>query len=121
MNWDIKLYEKENGDEPVKNFIAALPPKHKAKALWEIELLSLHGTSLKMPYVESIKGDRYKGLMELRVQQGNDVSRIFYFLPVGNKFILLHGFVKKTQKTPQKELETALRYKEDYMRRCSHE
>ncbi len=121
MNWDIKLYESENGDEPVKNFINRLPPKHKAKALWEIELLSLHGTALTMPYVASIKGDRYKGLMELRVQQGNDISRIFYFLPVGNKFILLHGFIKKTQRTPQKELETALRYKEDYMRRYSHE
>jgi phage-related protein len=70
-----------------------------------------------MPYVKSIRGEKYQGLWELRIQQGSDVSRIFYFLPVGNTFILLHGFLKKTQKIPPQELETALRYKADYLRR----
>ncbi|MCD8224175.1 MAG: type II toxin-antitoxin system RelE/ParE family toxin [Clostridiales bacterium] len=117
MNWNIELYATENGDEPVMLFLNSLSGKHRAKAIWEIDLLEKHGLSLKMPYVKNIQGERYKGLMELRVQQGNDISRIFYFLPLGNKFVLLHGFIKKDRKTPQKELETALRYKEDYVRR----
>lgn len=117
MNWSIELYATENGDEPVMNFLKSLPCKHRAKAIWEIDLLEKYGLSLKMPYVKNIQGARYKGLMELRIQQGNDISRIFYFIPMGKKFILLHGFVKKDQKTPRKELEIALRYKEDYMRR----
>ncbi len=117
MSWDIELYATENGEEPVMTFLYSLPGKHRAKAIWEIDLLEEHGLSLKMPYVKNIQGEKYRGLMELRVQQGNDISRIFYFLPIGNKFVLLHGFVKKDQKTPKKELETALRYKEDYVRR----
>lgn len=117
MSWSIELYATENGEEPVMQFLDSLPGKHRAKAIWELDLLEEHGLSLKMPYVKNIQGEKYKGLMELRVQQGNDISRIFYFLPIGNKFVLLHGFVKKAQKTPRKELETALRYKEDYVRR----
>lgn len=121
MKIEVKLYAKENGEEPVNNFIHSLPAKHKAKALWEIDLLMQHGLNLTKPYVDTIKGEKYKGLMELRIQQGTDISRIFYFLPIGSKFILLHGFVKKTQKTPLRELETALRYKEDYLRRFGNE
>ncbi|MCD8067909.1 MAG: type II toxin-antitoxin system RelE/ParE family toxin [Lachnospiraceae bacterium] len=117
MNWNIELYATENGDEPVTQFLNSLSGKHRAKAIWEIDLLEEHGLSLKMPYVKSIQGERYKGLMELRIQQGNDISRIFYFLPLGNKIVLLHGFIKKDRKTPKKELVTALRYKEDYIRR----
>ena len=117
MNWNIELYAAENGDEPVMQFLNSLSEKLRAKAIWEIDLLEKHGLTLKMPYVRNIQGERYKGLMELRVQQGNDISRIFYFLPMGNKIILLHSFIKKDQKTPKKELETALRYKEDYIRR----
>ena len=117
MDWNILLYQKENGEEPVMAFLNELPPKHRAKAIRDIDLLEEHGLSLKLPYVRNIEGEKYKGIMELRVQQGSDISRIFYFLPVGNSFVLLHGFVKKTQKTPKRELETAYRYMQDYLRR----
>lgn len=117
MSWNIKIYARENGSEPVMEFLNSLPPKHRAKAIWEIDLLEEHGPALREPYVKHIQGERYKGLMELRIQQGGDISRIFYFLPVGNTFVLLHGFVKKDQKTPARELETAARYMQDYRRR----
>lgn len=117
MKWIVQFYAKESGEEPVDDFIKTLPPKHRAKALWEINLLQIHGHGLTKPYVDTIKGERYKGLCELRIKQGSEISRIFYFMPVGNKFILLHGFVKKTQKTPTRELNTALRYMLDYLRR----
>jgi phage-related protein len=47
----------------------------------------------------------------------SNIFRIFYFLPENNKVILLHGIVKKKQKTPQKELEIALDRMRDYLRR----
>ena len=115
MKWKIEYYKKSDGTEPVTDFINTLPAKHAAKALWEIDLLEEFGTTLSMPYTKSIKGDKYKGLFELRIQQGNDISRIFYILPVGNTFILLHGFLKKGKKTPPLELATALRYMKDYL------
>ena len=120
MNWNVDYYMKENGESPVKDFIKTLPPKHSAKVLWEIELLEKLGTKMKAPYAASLKNKKYKGLWELRIQQGSNISRIFYFLPIGNTFILLHGFLKKSNKTPVIELETSLAYMNDYKRRINN-
>jgi phage-related protein len=57
------------------------------------------------------------GVFELRIQQGSDDSRIFYFFYVGSKIVLTNGFIKKTQKTPLPELARAKQYKDDYERR----
>lgn len=120
VDWKVDYYIKENGDSPVKDFIKILQKKHKAKVFWEIDLLEELGTTIKEPYAKPIQGKKYKGLWELRIQQSSDASRVFYFLPVGNKFILLHGFLKKTNKTPESELETALSYMNDYKRRVEN-
>ena len=118
MPWNIKFYKKKDGEAPVKKFFKSLPQKHRAKAYWIIELLKEYGTNLREPYTKSIKGEKYKGIWELRVKFAGDISRIFYFIPVKNTFILLHGFIKKTNATPKGELETAKHYMEDYLRRC---
>jgi phage-related protein len=49
---------------------------------------------------------------------GSDISRIFYFIPVGDDIVLLHGFIKKTQKTPPEEISKAKAYLSDYERRA---
>ena len=112
--WDIIFYEKQNGIFPVQEFLDGLPSKHRAKAVWEIELLETGGTALGMPYARHIE----KKLWELRVKFAGDISRIFYFTPRGNSIVLLHGFVKKTQRTPQREISIARSYLDDYERRC---
>ncbi|NSW53212.1 MAG: type II toxin-antitoxin system RelE/ParE family toxin [Anaerolineae bacterium] len=104
---EIIFYENLNGECSVESFLDQLPVKHRAKAIRSIELLQTFGTSLTEPHVTKILGSRYKGLYELRIQFASDISRIIYFLFDGDKFILVHGFVKKTQKTPAKELEIA--------------
>jgi phage-related protein len=118
MNWEVEYYQKENGEIPVLEFLLSLNPKMRAKAYSEIELLQKHGTFLREPYVKSIKGDKFKGLFELRIKFGTDITRIFYFTFRNNMFVLLHGFIKKSDKTPERELERAKRYKEDYEKRC---
>jgi hypothetical protein len=60
MNIEVKVYAKENGEEPVNEFIRSLPIKHRAKALWEIDLLMQHGLNLKTPLRELAKALRYK-------------------------------------------------------------
>ena len=120
LDWKVDYYIKECGESPVKDFIKSLPPKHSAKVLWEIDLLEKLGTNIKEPYAKSIQGEKYKGLWELRIQQGSDISRVFYFLPVSNIFILLHGFVKKGNRTPTGELETAMAHMNDYKRRIGN-
>ena len=52
-----------------------------------------------------------EGLYEIRVQQGNDIFRIFCFFDQGQLVVLANGFQKKTQKTPKKEIELALKIK----------
>ena len=121
MRWKIISYEKENGQKPVDEFLKTLPSKHKAKAIWEIELLAEYGTALKEPYTKSLKGDNYDGLWELRIKFASNISRIFYFMPIGDTFILLHGFIKKTEKTPKNEIEKAKQYMDDYKRRVNNE
>jgi phage-related protein len=118
MKWIIELYEKENQECPILNFIQSLPPKHRAKIEREIDLLEEFGVNLIYPHTRKIEGDNYKGLWELRIQFASDVSRIFYFIHLGNTFVLLHGLLKKTNKTPAKELEIAKKYMLDYTRRC---
>ncbi len=117
MKWKIEFYQKENEEYPVKKFIDGLTKKHFAKALWEIGLLEEYGTVLKEPYAKAIKGEEYKGIWELRIKFASDISRIFYFMPIGDKFVLLHGFVKKTEETPASEIDIAKRYMNDYKRR----
>jgi phage-related protein len=92
----------------------------RAKAFSSIELLGEMGISLREPYVKAIKGPRFKGLWELRVKFSSDIVRIFYFTYKHNNIILLHGFIKKTEKSPINELERALRFKTEFERRNGH-
>jgi phage-related protein len=93
----------------------------RAQAFSEIELLEKHGFKLKELYVKPVKGSNYKGIFELRIKFASDICRIFYFAYHEKTFVLLHGFTKKTEKTSLRELERALRYKDDYERRCDDE
>lgn len=121
MNFEIEYYQKENGNIPVLEFLLSLNPKLRAKAYSEIELLSKHGNELREPHIKAIKGTRNKGIYELRIKFSSDISRIFYFCLSNNTYILLSGFIKKTDKTPEREIERARRYKIDYERRCEDE
>ncbi len=121
MKWQIELYVKKNGDIPVLEFLLALEPKMRAKARSLIDLLQKCGTNLREPYVAPIKGKKYKGLWELRVKFSSNITRIFYFMCKGNKFVLLNGIRKKSQKTPIDELDQALRYMQDFERRVNNE
>lgn len=85
----------------------------KLKALWEVDLLEEYGTALTMPHAKHIEGD----LWELRIRFASDISRVFYFYPLAHKIVLLHGFIKKTNKTPKREIETAKKRMADYQER----
>lgn len=115
--FELDFYMKENGKVPVRDFLYTLAPKLRAKAFRDIELLKKLGNELKEPYVKPIKGKENKGLFELRIKFSNDIARIFYFTYYNNKFVLLHGFIKKTVKTPENEIKKARKYMEDYKRR----
>lgn len=113
MDWAIEYFYTSTGKCPVEEFIDSLPAEVQAKALFVIDLLQMKGNLLRQPYCKKIHG--VDKLFELRFRVGKGIYRIFYFPISGRKFILLHGFVKKTEKTPAGEITKAVQFMQDYM------
>ena len=85
--------------------------KVKDKIIWTLELIE-ELERVPETYLKHIENT--DGLYEIRVQQGSDIFRIFCFFDQGQLIILANGFQKKTQKTPKKEIEKALKIKTEY-------
>lgn len=109
----MDFYEKENWEQPAKEFMLSLDKKLRAKLADTIMILQDNGYELREPYSKHIS----EGIFELRAKQGSDITRVMYFFYVDRHIILTNGFIKKTQKTPQSEIEKAKRYRSDYLKR----
>ena len=112
-NYTADFYDLPDGSEPVKDFLDSLDDKMRAKMLRSVQLLEDFGPALRMPYSEPIRN----GILELRAKVGSDISRVLYFFFVGKKAILTNGFIKKTNKTPESEIEKAEKYRKEYLSR----
>lgn len=113
MNFDVEYYELPDGTHPAEEFILEQNVKMRAKIFLALEFLEEKGPQLREPFSKPL-GD---GIFEIRAKQGSDISRVLYFFVIGRKVILTNGFIKKTQKTPTREIERAKHYREDYYRR----
>ena len=111
--FEVDFYEKENGEQPAKEFMLSLDKKIRAKLADTIMILQDNGYELREPYSKHIS----EGIFELRAKQGSDITRVMYFFYVDRHIILTNGFIKKTQKTPQSEIEKAKIYRSDYLKR----
>lgn len=100
--WKVKFFQKARGEFPVEEFIKEQDEATYAKILHSILLLKINGPFLKPPYIKKLQDDLY----ELRIS-GKNAIRIFYTF-FENEYYLLHAFKKKSQKTPEKELKTAI-------------
>ncbi|TSC76709.1 MAG: putative phage protein Gp49 [Parcubacteria group bacterium Gr01-1014_33] len=89
-------------DSKIEEFIASLEKATIAKVLRTIDLLEMFGNQLGLPHSKKVK-DR---LFELRIR-GKQEIRIFYTF-TRNETVLLHGFIKKTNRIPAREIQTAL-------------
>lgn len=108
--FEIHFYTLSDGTSPVKDFLDSLDIKMRAKMVWTINLLKNNGTNLRLPYSEFLED----GIFELRAKQGSNITRVLYFFFDGKKVVLTNGFVKKTQKTPKKQIALAKKYREDW-------
>lgn len=104
----INFYRDRKGNRPVVDYLKSLRTskneqdrKQADKINDYIQTLSLEGKAAGEPYIKHIKGE----LWELRPAKG----RILFVAWVENSFLLLHQFTKKTQKTPQQEIDKAFR------------
>lgn len=111
--FEVEFYETTDGDKPAKDFLISSDNKMRAKMASMISLLQENGYNLREPYSKHLS----EGIFELRAKVGSDITRVMYFFYIDRRVILTNGFVKKTKKTPLKELEKAKKYRQDYLRR----
>ncbi len=113
MKRSIIFYKTKDGDCPVEDFLDSLPGKVAQKIAWVLELLETQGM-LPSTYFKKLINTE---IWECRIQHGSNIYRIFCFFDKRSVIILTHGFIKKTQKTPNDEIKRAEEYKNDYLKR----
>ena len=108
-NYQVIYFISPSGENPVKKFLDSLQKVQKAKVFRIFQAYQLYGLSFIVPHTKKLTGFP---LREIRIR-GKDSIRIIYVIRTERSILVLHGFIKKTQKTPQKELKIALaRYKD---------
>lgn len=100
MGWGIQYY-----DERLQAAVLALPPGLLARYFHLTDRMVEYGPDLGMPHTKAMGA----GLFELRLKSGEGIGRVFYCTLVERRIVMLHQFVKKTEKIPPKELSIARR------------
>lgn len=111
------FYTTEQGDSPVEAFLQSLDLKTQARFDWSIEQLRRLNTNAREPLVKHIDGK----LWELHRASSDNIYRVMYFFFTGRRIVFLHGFQKKTPKTPRREIEIAEKRMNDFVRRAGGE
>lgn len=96
-----------NGRSPIEDFLNDLDNKTLAKVFRLIDLLEQEGT-LPFPHARKMQG--HSNLWELRILSSRGAVRVFYVYYEKGRIVFVSGFMKKSQKTPQREIERALNY-----------
>lgn len=100
---EVVFYKTETDKEPVREWLKDMP-KEDRRAIGEDIKTAQYGWPLGMPLIRKME----RGLWEVRSSISSGIARVF-FTVMDKTMILLHGFVKKSQKTPKSELDSARR------------
>lgn len=99
----VEFYTDARGTSPVEDFLNGLQPGEQAKADRYLKLLCQFGVRLGMPHARLLRG--HKPLRELRPLP----IRLLYFAHTGRRFVILHAFRKKSEKTRWRDIAIAER------------
>ena len=101
MNWTVEFL-----DEDVQATLGAMPGDVRAAFRRIVELIVDHGLErVREPYVKHLEGP----VWEMRMRGRDGIARAAYVTATGRRVVILHVFLKKTQKTPRRDIEIALR------------
>ena len=114
MSRIISFYRTAAGNSPVEQFLDRLPAGVVRKITWVLRIVEEENL-VPVQYFKKLKDT--EEIWECRVNHGSNTYRILCFFASGNRLILTHGFMKKTQKTPQREISRAEGYRKDYLSR----
>ncbi|MGN3394455.1 type II toxin-antitoxin system RelE/ParE family toxin [Enterococcus gallinarum] len=108
----FESYQRKNGHDEFLKWIKLLPKKDSAKLLRIIAETEKNGllVAQRLKWVKKIDTNLY----ELRSKVGSNIQRAFYFHVVDNRYIITHGFTKKTEKTPKQEIEHAKELRKEW-------
>ena len=101
--WRVVYYNSSSGDNPVQDFLDQ-HPNIDAKATRVLFNIREYGLNSVIPHLKKLSGTP---LWEIRIL-GQDSARILYITRKGKQILVLHAFIKKTNKTPSKEIKIAL-------------
>ena len=107
------FYETRDGKSPVEEFIESLDTETQDKFILKQQLLEDLGPQLRYPHTDHIE----EGIFELRFKGKEGQIRVLFFFFYGKRIIFTHGFIKKTQKTPRKEIGIAKERRKDFLAR----
>ena len=106
----VVYYTSVRGENPVSNFLDGLTQQQQTKVLRIVFNIEKYGLSSILPHIKKLSSTP---LWEIRIL-GKDNIRVLYAAIQNDTILLIHGFVKKTQKTPNKEIFIALKRLNDY-------
>lgn len=98
VNWEITYH-----DEKLQEAVLALPAGLLARYLHLTDRMLQYGPDLGMPHTRAMGA----GLFEMRLKSQEGIGRVFYCTLLARRIVMLHQFVKKTDKTPAKEMAVA--------------
>ena len=107
----VTFFMTQSGNEPVREWLRALETDYKKSIGEDIKLIQFRWP-LGMPLVRKMETDLWEARSNLA--HGN-ISRVFFTI-YGSQMVLLHGFIKKAQKTPKKEIDQARRRKNEWFK-----
>lgn len=99
MEWRISYYNKS-----IEQEILNLPDGLLARYIHLTDLMIEFGSNLGLPHTKAIDN----GLFELRIKSKEGIARVFFCTKIGKKIIMLHCYIKKSQKIPKRELKVAI-------------
>ena len=105
-------FRRPNGHNEFKEFMESLPIKDFQKLHAVITSIEEFGllTDIQQEWVKKLNSEIY----EIRSKVSTNIQRVLYFHESNNKYIIIHGFTKKTQKTPIREINHAITIKREY-------
>ena len=102
--YTVYYFISPSGDNPVNQFLDSLSELQQSKVLRLLQYIRTYGLSAILPHTKKLTGTP---LWEIRILGKNNI-RVLYAVPQQNLVLILHGFIKKSQKTPLKEIHVAL-------------
>lgn len=114
MSKIVTFYRDTDGKCPIQDFLDSLSGKAAQKVMWTLSLLEDMEMVPSAYFKKLVNTDE---IWECRVQHGSNAYRIFCFFAGRSIVVLTHGFMKKSQKAPRREIEKAEAYRKDYLKR----